>query len=102
MPSPINFMPISVVMGDWWAVSRQPLAPFHGESAGRLPYLYHALNDRRAARDAAFMLCKWAYLYPSLTENQTLGFAMMAPATEYRWDLRLKKNRFGYLRANTC
>ena len=95
-----NYMPISVVMGEWWVHSRQPLAPYHGMGGGKLPYLYHALDDRRAARDAAFMFCKWAYLYPTITENQMLGYAVLAPSTDYQMDLRLKRNRFGYMRTN--
>ncbi|MHC4717948.1 MAG: hypothetical protein ACYS5V_13320, partial [Planctomycetota bacterium] len=94
-----HWMPISALNGLWWEGARLPLAPYHGDDmTHRLPYLYHALGDRRAARDAALLLCKWAYLYPSLTEAQMLGFAVIAPAGRYHRDSRLLQNRFGYMR----
>ena len=92
-------MPIAVQTGLWSEGARLPLAPYHGgDFVHRLPYLYHALGDTRAARDAAFLLARWSYLYPSLTDAEQLGFAVIAPATMYHRDQRLVQRRFGYQR----
>jgi len=99
MKHPEHWMPIAYLMGLWWEGARLPLAPYHGNDfVHRLPYLYHALGDRRAARDAALLLAKWAYIYPSFTDAQMLGYAVIAPASMYNRDMRLVQRRFGYQR----
>ena len=99
MPHAEHWMPIAAQLGMWSEGARLPLAPYHGgDFVHRLPYLYHALGDTRAARDAAFLLARWSYLYPAQTDAQLLGFAVIAPATMYNLDQRLVRRRFGYQR----
>ena len=99
MEHPEHWMPIAVQVGLWIEGARLPLAPYHGgDFVHRLPYLYHALNDGRAARDAALLLAKWAHIYPAHTDAQMLGYAVIAPASMYNRDMRLVQRRFGYQR----
>lgn len=56
----------------------------------RVPYLYHALGNANAARDAAFLLCRWAHLYPAFTDAMILNGSLIAPAGIYKRDLRLR------------
>ena len=73
-----------------WTAMATPLAPTDGDNLiHRIPYLYHALGDRRAARDAALLLCKWAHIYPTFTQAQVLDGSLIAPAGIYSRDLRL-------------
>lgn len=99
MKHPEQFMGVATAVGIWSEGARLPLAPYHGaEFNYRLPYLYHALGDERAARDAAFLLVRWAYAYPAFTDDQMLGYAVIAPASMYNRDMRLVQRRFGYQR----
>lgn len=101
MPHPQQWMPIAVALGWWWEGSRLALAPYHGANYDRrLPYLYLATGNTHAARDAAFMLARWAYLYPALTDDQMLGAAVVAPGIPYHRDPRLRWRRFGYQRTS--
>ncbi|HSN30114.1 MAG TPA: hypothetical protein VLT45_27695 [Kofleriaceae bacterium] len=94
-----HWLPIAAQLGWWWEGTRLPLAPYHGNNYDRrLPYLYYAANNRHAARDAAFMLARWAYLYPTLSDAQMLGFALVAPYPPFHRDYRLRARRFGYAR----
>ncbi|HJN08710.1 MAG TPA: hypothetical protein QF564_08450 [Pirellulaceae bacterium] len=94
-----HWMPIAYQAGLWSEGARLPLAPYHGNDfVHRLPYLYHALGDTKAARDAAFLLARWAYIYPSFTDAQMLGYSVIAPASMYNRDTRLVQRRFGYQR----
>ena len=56
----------------------------------RVPYLYHALGNRNAARDAAFLLCRWAHIYPTFSDAMILSGSLIAPAGIYKRDLRLR------------
>ena len=77
-------MPIAREVGLWAEGARLPLAPYHGDDfTHRLPYLYHALGDEKAARDAAFLLARWAYAYPAHTDAEMLGYAVVAPASTH-------------------
>jgi len=99
MENPEQWMPIAALAGAWSEGARLPLAPYHGgEFMRRLPFLYHALGDERAARDAALILCKWASMYPGLTDDLTLGFAVFPCGDDYKRDTRLIQRRFGYQR----
>lgn len=99
MPHPEQWMPIANAVGQWWEGSRLPLAPYHGMNFDkRLPYLYQAMGNEHAARDAALMLARWAYLYPGLSDAQILGYAVVAPGIPYDRDMRLRWRRFGYQR----
>lgn len=85
-----QFMPLAVPLGNQWTSVWSPFAGWHGSvDEYRLPYLYHALDNQNAARDAAFLLARWAWTYPTHTDAQTLGYAVIAPASMYNRDMRL-------------
>ncbi len=85
-----NFSILGLPLRYRWVSMANPLAATDGDDlVHRLPYLYHALGDRRAARDAALLLCKWAHLYPTFTQAQVLDGSLIAPAGIYERDLRL-------------
>jgi hypothetical protein len=87
-----NFAPIAPLVLDRWCYIMGLLAPWDGfELNYRLPYLYHALGDKRAARDAAMLLCRWAYIYPAFTLAQNLEFNLISPASIYNRDLKLDR-----------
>lgn len=86
-----HFLPLAQLLGQRWEACWMPLAGWHGNDLTyRLPYLYHALGNRNAARDAALLLCRWAWTYPTHTDQQTLGYALISPASMYNRDLRLR------------
>lgn len=90
MKNPAHFMPIAQQLGLRWQQCWLPFAGWHGgDYEYRLPYRYHAFNDREAARDAAFLLARWAYIYPTHTDVQSLGYATISPASMYNRDMRL-------------
>ncbi|MBV8758538.1 MAG: hypothetical protein JO257_14730, partial [Deltaproteobacteria bacterium] len=98
----VDWLPIASQLGWWWEGTRLPLAPYHGENVDRrLPYLYFAADNRHAARDAAFMLARWAYLYPAISDSQMLGYALVAPFPPFHRDFRLHARRFGYMRLSS-
>jgi hypothetical protein len=73
-----------------WTAVANPVGVTDGDdTVRRLPYLYHVLDDRRAARDAALLLCKWAYIFPTFTQAQVLDGSLIAPSTVYSYDPRL-------------
>lgn len=88
MAHAVQFFPLAGRLGGRWKACWSPIAGWHGGN-GRIPYLYHALDNKVAARDAALLLCKWAYIYPTHTDAQTLGYATIAPASRYHRDMRL-------------
>ena len=86
-----HFLPLAQLLGQRWEACWMPLAGWHGNDLTyRLPYLYHALGNRNAARDAALLLCRWAWTYPTHTDQQSLGYALISPASMYNRDLRLR------------
>ncbi len=87
-----HFLPLAVALGVRWQSCWSPIAGWHGgDITYRLPYLYHALGNRNAARDAALLLCRWAWTYPTHTDQQTLGYALISPASMYQRDMRLRQ-----------
>jgi hypothetical protein len=85
-----HFSPLGLPLRYRWTAMANPVAITDGDDAEhRLPYLYHVLGDRRAARDAALLLCKWAYIFPTFTQAQVLDGSLIAPATPYNYDPRL-------------
>lgn len=89
-----NYALLATRLTERWTAMAGLLATYDGDDIyHRTPLLYHALGNRRAARDAALMLCHWAYIYPTFTQAQVLDFALISPASIYNRDLRLA-NRY--------
>jgi hypothetical protein len=92
-----HYLPIAQLAGLQWISVWSPLATWHGEDIQyRLPYLYHALDHRNAARDAAFLLCRWAYTYPTHTDAQSLGYALISPWSYLNRDARLVQRALAF------
>jgi hypothetical protein len=91
------YAPIAKAMGSRWAVVVSTLGAADGsDETYRLPYLYHALGNERAARDAALLLARWATIYPTFTDAMLMGFNMVAPGSIYNRDMRLRQRYLNF------
>jgi hypothetical protein len=91
------FTPLAALMHRRWRSVIELVAVDDGDDQTyRLPYLYHALGNERAARDAAFELAHWAYIYPSFSDAMTMGFNVIDPASIYNRDMRLRQRYIDY------
>jgi hypothetical protein len=86
-----NYAVLATLLKARWTSMVGLLGPWDGDDIdNRLPLLYHALGNRRAARDAALLLCRWAYVYPTFTQAQVIDYSLINPASIYNRDLRLR------------
>ncbi len=85
-----NLVILAPLLTSRWTTLAGTLATWDGDDiTHRVPYLYHALGNENAARDAALLLCRWAYLYPTISDAMVINGSLIAPAGIYNRDLRL-------------
>jgi hypothetical protein len=86
-----NFAVIAPLLTQRWTSMFGLFGAWEGDDIyNRSGLLYHALDNKRAAHDAALMLCHWAYIYPTFTQAQVLDHTLISPASIYNRDLRLR------------
>jgi|GEM_PF-506988 len=102
MKHAMQFLPLATMLGTQWMYCWSTMAGWHGGvSEYRLPYIYHALGQENAARDAALILARWAYTYPTHTDAQTLGYTVISPASMYQRDMRLMRRGLMFYRGSS-
>lgn len=85
-----NFIILAPLLTTRWTTLVGALGAWEGNDViHKVPYLYHVLGNKNAARDAAFLLCRWAYIYPAMSDAMVLNGSLTSPAGIYKRDVRL-------------